>query len=56
MKKYILSEIAYLLAGLAGFAALIGFVGGIICTLDIFPTMAGTGTAIGALAAYFMEG
>lgn len=56
MKKYITHEMACLLGMVAILSAAIGFIGGIICTLDIFPTMAGAGTALGAIAWHFMEG
>lgn len=56
MKKYITHEIARLLGVVAILSAAIGFIGGIICTLDIFPTMAGVGTTLGAIAWHFMEG
>ena len=56
MKKYITHEIARLLGMVAILSAAIGFIGGIICTLKIFPTMAGAGTALSAIAWHFMEG
>jgi hypothetical protein len=56
MKKYITHEMACLLGVVAILSAVIGFAGGIICTLKIFPTMAGAGTALGAIAWHFMEG